>query len=82
METRDPLIAKWANTIRVEEAPTAATPKTEPLTPSHKKTIPATVFLPWIPCSNEPVQPRAVCVGCRDLLGMFTSVESVGLRTA
>lgn len=28
MEERDPLVAEWANTIRVEEAPTAAAPKT------------------------------------------------------
>ena len=28
MEERDPLAAEWANTIRVEEAPTAAAPKT------------------------------------------------------
>jgi hypothetical protein len=28
MEERDPLVAEWANTIRVEEAPTAAVPKT------------------------------------------------------
>ncbi|MDZ4854452.1 MAG: hypothetical protein SGJ26_06315 [Nitrospirota bacterium] len=27
MEARDPLVAEWANTIRVEEAPTAAAPK-------------------------------------------------------
>jgi hypothetical protein len=28
IEERDPLAAEWANTIRVEEAPTAAAPKT------------------------------------------------------
>ena len=28
MEERDPLVAEWANTIRVEEASTAAAPKT------------------------------------------------------
>jgi hypothetical protein len=28
MEERDPLVAEWANTIRVEEAPTATAPKT------------------------------------------------------
>jgi hypothetical protein len=28
MEERDPLVAEWANAIRVEEVPTAATPKT------------------------------------------------------
>ena len=28
MEERDPLVAEWANTIRVEEAPTASAPKT------------------------------------------------------
>jgi hypothetical protein len=28
MEERDPYVAEWANTIRVEEAPTAAAPKT------------------------------------------------------
>jgi hypothetical protein len=28
MEERDPLVAEWANTIRVEETPTAAVPKT------------------------------------------------------
>jgi hypothetical protein len=28
MEERNPLVAEWANTIRVEEAPTAAAPKT------------------------------------------------------
>ena len=28
MEKRDPLVAEWADTIRVEEAPTAAAPKT------------------------------------------------------
>jgi len=28
MEERDPLVAEWANTIRVEEAPAAAAPKT------------------------------------------------------
>jgi len=27
MEERDPLVAEWANTIRVEEAPTASAPK-------------------------------------------------------
>lgn len=27
MEERDPLVAEWANTIRVEEAPTASVPK-------------------------------------------------------
>ena len=27
MEERDPLVAEWANTIRVEEAPTATAPK-------------------------------------------------------
>ena len=27
MEERDPLVAEWANTIRVEEAPAASTPK-------------------------------------------------------
>jgi hypothetical protein len=27
MEERDLLAAKWANTIRVEEAPTASSPK-------------------------------------------------------
>jgi hypothetical protein len=27
MEERDPLVAEWANTIRVEEIPTAAAPK-------------------------------------------------------
>lgn len=27
MEERDPLVAEWANTIRVEELPTALTPK-------------------------------------------------------
>ena len=28
MEERDPLVAEWANTIRVEEVPTASAPKT------------------------------------------------------
>lgn len=28
MEERDPLVAEWANTIRVEEAPAASLPKT------------------------------------------------------
>jgi hypothetical protein len=28
MEERDPLVAEWANTIRVEEVPTATAPKT------------------------------------------------------
>jgi len=28
MDERDPLVAEWANTIRVEEIPTAAAPKT------------------------------------------------------
>jgi hypothetical protein len=28
MEERDPYVAEWANTIRVEEAPTASAPKT------------------------------------------------------
>ena len=28
MEERDPLVAEWANTIRFEEVPTAAAPKT------------------------------------------------------
>jgi hypothetical protein len=28
MEERDPLVAEWANTIRVEEIPAAAAPKT------------------------------------------------------
>ena len=28
MEERDPLVAEWANTIRVEELPTASAPKT------------------------------------------------------
>jgi hypothetical protein len=28
MEERNPLVAEWANTIRVEEAPTASAPKT------------------------------------------------------
>jgi hypothetical protein len=27
MEKRDPLVAEWANTIRVEELPIAAAPK-------------------------------------------------------
>ena len=27
MEERDPLVAEWANTIRVEEAPAASLPK-------------------------------------------------------
>ena len=27
MEERDPLVAEWANTIRVEEVPTTAAPK-------------------------------------------------------
>jgi hypothetical protein len=27
MEERDPLVAEWANTIRVEEAPTVTAPK-------------------------------------------------------
>ena len=27
MEERDPLVAEWANTIRVEEVPTASAPK-------------------------------------------------------
>jgi hypothetical protein len=27
MEERDPLVAEWANTIRIEEIPTAAAPK-------------------------------------------------------
>ena len=45
MEERDPLVAEWANTIRVEEAPTASAPKTYRPHASHKKTVPATVFL-------------------------------------
>ena len=28
MEERDPFVAEWANTIRVEEVPTASAPKT------------------------------------------------------
>ena len=28
MEERDPLVAEWTNTIRVEEIPTASAPKT------------------------------------------------------
>jgi hypothetical protein len=28
MEERNPLVAEWANTVRVEEALTASTPKT------------------------------------------------------
>jgi len=28
MEERDPLVAEWANTIRVEEIPAASAPKT------------------------------------------------------
>ena len=28
MDERDPLVAEWANTIRVEEVPTASAPKT------------------------------------------------------
>jgi hypothetical protein len=28
MEARDPLVAEWANTIRVEELPTASAQKT------------------------------------------------------
>ena len=28
MEERDPYVAEWANTIRVEEIPTASAPKT------------------------------------------------------
>ncbi len=28
MEERDPFVAEWANTIRIEETPTASAPKT------------------------------------------------------
>ena len=28
MDQRDPLVGEWANTIRIEEAPTAPAPKT------------------------------------------------------
>jgi hypothetical protein len=28
MEERDPIVVEWANTIRVEEVPTASAPKT------------------------------------------------------
>ena len=37
MEERNPLVAEWANTIRVEEAPTATAPKTYRSTRAHKQ---------------------------------------------
>jgi hypothetical protein len=40
MEEPDLLAAEWANTIPIEEAPTASAPKIYRSTPPHKKTVP------------------------------------------
>ena len=74
MEERDPLVAEWANTIRVEEAPTPQRQKPNAPRQHTRNMVPTTLFLPdhcplpidaVIICAMRPTEQRLTRAAAR-----------------